>query len=111
MAGQLTTPGPEDEWRTHSKIGKVRVPITMPEALAVVAVVVVTIVAWVGAWMHARNPANHNPRAELERLRHQEVWLRQRIDLAQREGWSGEMVANLEQELAQTAEALQARAG
>ncbi len=79
----------------------------MPEALAVVAVLVVAVVAWLGAWLHARDPANYNARAEAERLRHHSVWLQERLELAQRERWSEEMVSNLADELNMTARQLE----
>jgi hypothetical protein len=78
----------------------------MPEALAVLVVFVVTLVAWAGAWMHARDPANTNAREEVERLRHHAAWLEQRIDVAQREKWDGEMIDNLSAELAATTQQL-----
>ena len=78
----------------------------MPEALAVLAVVVVTIVAWFGAWMHARNPANYNARDEVARLRQHSAWLHQRLELAQRERWGGDMIASLSDEIEATAEQL-----
>jgi hypothetical protein len=79
----------------------------MPEALAVVAVFVVAVVAWLGAWLHARDPANYNARAEVERLRHHAVWLQQRLEVAQREAWSEDMVANLSDELDATVRQLE----
>ena len=72
----------------------------MPEAFAVVAVFVVAIVAWVGAWMHARNPANFNARDESERLRQHAQWVEQRLERAQRERWGDEMMAALHDERA-----------
>jgi hypothetical protein len=74
----------------------------MPEALAVLVVVVIAIAAWFGAWMQARNPANYNAREEAERLRHHVAWLEQRLELAQREKWGGDMVAGISDELETT---------
>lgn len=74
----------------------------MPEALAVVAVLAVTLVAWVGAMLHARNPANYSVTEEVERLRVHAVWLEQRLEVARREDWGSEMVTNLSDELAAT---------
>lgn len=71
----------------------------MPEAFAVLVVVVVAIAAWFGAWMQARDPANYNAREEAERLRHHAVWLEQRLELAQREKWGGDMVTGIADEL------------
>ena len=72
----------------------------MPEALAVLAVLVVAVVAWVGAWLHARDPANYKPHEEHSRLRHHEGWLQSRLETAQREKWSEDMVATLQADLA-----------
>lgn len=71
----------------------------MPEALAVLAVFVVAVVAWVGAWLHARDPANYKPTEEHARLQHHEGWLQGRLETARREKWSEDMVANLEEDL------------
>lgn len=71
----------------------------MPEALAVLAVFVVAVVAWVGAWLHARDPANYKPHEEHSRLQHHEGWLQSRLETARREKWSEDMVANLEADL------------
>jgi hypothetical protein len=71
----------------------------MPEAFAVLVVFFVAIAAWIGAWAQARNPANYNARQESERLVAQAAWLEQRIALARRESWDGDMIANLEAEL------------
>ena len=78
----------------------------MPEALVVVAVVVVTLIAWVGAWLHARNPANQNPHHETERLRHQALWLEARLDVALREKWTTDMISSLSDELGATTQQL-----
>ncbi|HEY1107337.1 MAG TPA: hypothetical protein VGE76_01855 [Opitutaceae bacterium] len=50
----------------------------MPEALAGLAIFVVAVVAWVGAWLHARDPANYKPHEEHSRLQHHEGWLEAR---------------------------------
>jgi len=71
----------------------------MPEALVVLAVFVVTIAAWLGAWMHARNPANYNVRLEIERLKQQAAWLEERLDVACRERWATDMIASISDEL------------
>lgn len=75
---------------------------TMPEALAVLAVFVVAIAAWFGAWVQARDPAHQNVRDETERLQVQIRWLEQRLDLARRENWSGDMIACLQDEIEST---------
>jgi hypothetical protein len=64
----------------------------MPEALAVLAVFVVTVVAWVGAWLNARDPARLNGCDEIARLQHHADWLQHRLEMAQREKWSSEMI-------------------
>lgn len=71
----------------------------MPEALAVLVVLAVAVVAWVGAWLHARDPANYKPREEHARLQHHESWLQSRLETAQRENWSDDMVAHLAADL------------
>lgn len=71
----------------------------MPEALAVLAIIVVAVAAWVGAWMHARDPANYKPHEEHSRLQQHEGWLQGRLETARREKWSEDMVANLEADL------------
>ncbi len=74
----------------------------MPEALAVLAVIVVAVTAWVGAWLHARDPANYKPHEEQSRLQHHEGWLQSRLETARRERWSEDMVATLEADLEAT---------
>lgn len=71
----------------------------MPEALAVLAVFAVAVVAWVGAWLHARDPANYKPHEEHSRLQHHEGWLEGRLQTAERENWSEDMVATLRADL------------
>jgi hypothetical protein len=83
----------------------------MPEALAVVAVFVVTVIAWVGAWLNARNPAGYPARDEIARLQHHAAWLEQRLVVAQRECWGGEMIAAISAELAATAGELERTIG
>ena len=78
----------------------------MPEAVAVLAVVVVTVVAWIGAWMHARNPANHNAADEIARLVQRAAWLEHRLVIAKRERWDGDMVATLSDEFDATSQEL-----
>jgi hypothetical protein len=74
----------------------------MPEALAVVAVFVVTAIAYVGAWLHARDPAKRNVLDDIARLRHHAEWLQSRLEVAQRENWETEMIASLSDELENT---------
>jgi hypothetical protein len=79
----------------------------MPEAFAVATVFVVSLAAWIGAWAHVRNPANHNVRAEISRLRQHAEWLQDRLDLAEREKWGAGMVAGISSELTTTVAALE----
>jgi hypothetical protein len=79
---------------------------TMPEALAVFLVLLVAAGVYLGALIHSRNPANHHAGRELERLRGHEAWLRQRLQLAAREKWSGDMVARITDELGATSRQL-----
>jgi hypothetical protein len=78
----------------------------MPEAFAVLFVLIAALGVYVGAEIHSRNPANHNAKLDAERLRGQEAWLRQRLQMAQRENWSGDMVARLTEELGATTQQL-----
>ena len=83
----------------------------MPEILAVVAVVVVSFIAWIGAWLHARDPANFVTGDELVRLRQQSSWLRERLERAERERWSDDLRAGLADEWRITTEQLAALEG
>ncbi len=56
--------------------------------------------------MHTRNPANHNARLELERMRQQAIWLEERLDVARRERWASEMIASISDELGATTQRL-----
>ena len=71
----------------------------MPEALVVLGVLAVALLSWLGAWLHARNPANTNPADEAARLREHVAWLEQRLEVARRENWGGEMIAGITTEL------------
>lgn len=55
--------------------------------------------AWVGAWLHARDPANYKPHDEHARLQHHEGWLAGRLQTAERENWSEDMVTTLRADL------------
>lgn len=83
----------------------------MPEVLAVVAVFVVTLIAWIGAWLHARDPANQNVHDDIQRLRQHAAWLDRRIEVAQRERWGGDMIVSLEEERQTTMRALARASG
>jgi hypothetical protein len=80
----------------------------MPEALAIAAVFAVAVAACVGAWLHSRDPANQNTANEVVRLRQQQVWLEQRLLLAQREKWGSEMIDSITGELGAISEQLNA---
>lgn len=75
----------------------------MPEAFAVVAVFVIAIAVCVIAWFKSRDKSGIDPRAELERLQHHELWLKQRLEVAQKENWGADMVAAISADLAETA--------
>jgi hypothetical protein len=79
---------------------------SMPEALAIVAVFFIAVGVYIFAWLEARNPALHDPQRDLARLHHQATWLQERLRIAKRENWDGEMVANLTTELVATSEQL-----
>jgi len=74
----------------------------MPEALAVLFVFVLAVASYVGAKIHAANPANYSRPAEISRLQQRQAWLQSRLRLARREDWDREMVARLTDELAAT---------
>jgi hypothetical protein len=78
----------------------------MPEALAVLVVLVVSIAIWLGAWWQMRGTPQLSTPADLERLRHHESWLRQRLERAQREQWGADMVDGIAAELRLTSETL-----
>ncbi len=71
----------------------------MPEALVVLGVLAVALFSWLGAWLHTRNPANTNPADEAARLREHVAWLEQRLEVARRENWGGEMISGIATEL------------
>jgi hypothetical protein len=71
----------------------------MPEAFAVFLIFVIAIAAWFGAWLSSRNPANYRPIEEAARLEQHAAWLKQRLEVAQRENWDDEMIAPLAAEL------------
>jgi len=74
----------------------------VPEALAILFVFTVATISYVASKFHARNPAVWNARAELIRLRVQCASLEQRLQVARRENWDGEMCARIAQELRST---------
>jgi hypothetical protein len=71
----------------------------MPEALAVLVVFAVTIIVAVAAWLRSRDPSLVNVEEDLQRLRHHETWLRERLLRATEERWSSDMVAEIANEL------------
>ncbi|MSU71096.1 MAG: hypothetical protein EXS43_01980 [Opitutus sp.] len=82
----------------------------MLEAFAVIAVFFVTVVVYVAVWLQARDPAQNTPQHELARLQTREAWLWQRLEIARRENWGGEMRTAIANELGATSHRL-VRAG
>lgn len=82
----------------------------MPEALAIFAVFAVIAASFIGARQHAGHGAT-DPRREIERLQHQERWLRQRLERAKRENWGSEMIAGFAKDLESTSRELAEAAG
>ena len=78
----------------------------MPEALAVLAVFAVVVIAWVGASLQARDPAQQNASADLQRLQQHAAWLQHRLSVARRENWGDDMIASLGAELDATTQQL-----
>lgn len=79
----------------------------MPEALAVLFVFAVCAFLFISARLNSRRPPGATPPDELQRLRLQEAWLRERLDRAEREQWGREMTESLAQELRATAHRLE----
>jgi hypothetical protein len=75
----------------------------MPEALAVLVVLAVCLVVYVAAWLRSRDPSFINVEEDLQRLRHHEAWLRERLLRAVEERWDAEMIAGIADELHVTA--------
>ena len=74
----------------------------MPEAFVIFFIFAVVVISFVAAWLRSRDPSLLNLHEDLQRLRHHEGWLRQRLELAQREQWDREMIAGLSDELRAT---------
>ncbi len=74
----------------------------MPEAFAVLAVFTIAGIAYVAAWLQARDPARVDARQDFAQLKIQEAWLRERLERARQEQWSGEMIQPITDELAAT---------
>ena len=72
----------------------------MPEAIAVLFVLAAAIGVYVWAALQSRHPANQYSGIDLERLRNHEAWLKQRLQLARQEKWSGDMIARITADLA-----------
>jgi hypothetical protein len=81
----------------------------MPEAFAIFAVFAVVAAAFVGARQNGTRPADK--RQEIERLKHQELWLQQRLERARRENWGGDMIAAFTRDLEATSRQLAEVAG
>lgn len=82
----------------------------MPEALACLFVFVVSVIAYIGARIHAANPAYYNLNAEHIRLSRYRTVLQERLRLAERENWEPAMRDRIFEELEMT-EATLGRAG
>lgn len=70
----------------------------MPEALAVFFILAVSVIVFAAAWLRGRDLSLINADDELQRLRHHEAWLRLRLELAEREQWSDDMIAGIADE-------------
>jgi len=80
----------------------------MPEALAILFILVVAGGVYLYARVQAGNPARRNADEDRARLERHEAWLRQRLELAERERWGADMVRGIESELHTTRERLAA---
>jgi hypothetical protein len=78
----------------------------MPEALVVFFVFAVVVIVFVAAWIRGRDPSLVNIHEDIQRLRHHEVWLRERLERAEREQWGEAMIENLAAELRATSRQL-----
>ena len=78
----------------------------MPEALVVLFIFGVSVIVFVAAWIRGRDPSLANAHDELQRLRHHEAWLRERLHRAEREQWDRAMIAGLADELRDTSRQL-----
>lgn len=74
----------------------------MPEALVVFFIFSVTAIVFVAAWIRGRDPSLINLPDDVQRLRHQEMWLRERLHRAEREQWDDAMIAGLAADLRAT---------
>ena len=75
----------------------------MPEAISVIFIFAVSVMVFFAASLRGRDQSLINADDELQRLRQQEAWLRQRLELAEREQWSHDMIASIADEHRQTA--------
>ncbi len=78
----------------------------MPEAFSVLFVFAICAFLFVAARLRSRNPALVPSADELQRLRHHEAWLRERLHRAEQEQWDAQMIAGLADELRSTSEQL-----
>jgi hypothetical protein len=81
----------------------------MVETFTITSILAVIGVFALRAFFKAREAARRNSPEEIRRLRTQSEWLAHRLDVAQRENWSQDMIANMTREraaaLAQIAQA------
>ena len=78
----------------------------MPEALVVVFILAVTAVVFVAASIRGRDPSLVNLHDDVQRLRQQELWLRERLHRAELEQWDEAMIAHLAADLRDTSQQL-----
>ena len=78
----------------------------MPEAFVVFFIFAVSVIVFVAAWIRGRDPSLVNVHDDLQRLRHHEVWLRERLVRAEREQWGEAMIESLAAELRTTSRQL-----
>ena len=75
---------------------------TMPEVLVIIVVPIIAAVIYVTMWIRSRDPALHDPREQFARSQRQVSWLEERLAMARREQWGGEMVASIAAEFETT---------
>ena len=74
----------------------------MPEAVAVLFVFAASVIVYAVAWLRSRDPSLVNVAEDVQRLRHHEAWLRERLERAQLERWDSDMIAGIADELRAT---------
>jgi len=74
----------------------------MPEAFAVLFVFVVAVGVYIFAKFQTARPSAQDARENSHRLRRHHAWLRQRMEMAERERWDAGMIRAIADELAVT---------